>query len=139
LRWVLPQVWVLDALPGDIRAGGEGRKDHPADVIAALQALPLPIRDRGFVQAYLTGCGFSDSIAKWISTNLRPLSDVQRELVWSFDLDGIAEMYQSYEITSLWPFLREPQVSSCTRAERLCENVQSAPRRSASLLSEQIL
>jgi len=41
---------VLDALPGDIRAGGEGRKDHPADVIAALQALPLPIRDRATVQ-----------------------------------------------------------------------------------------
>ncbi len=41
---------MLDALPGDIRAGGEGRKDHPADVIAALQALPLPIRDRATVQ-----------------------------------------------------------------------------------------
>ena len=115
---MLPQVWVLDALPGDIRAGGEGRKDHPADVIAALQALPLPIRDRVTVQSYLTGRGFSDTIARWISTNLRPLSDMQRELVWSFDLDGIAEMYQSYEITSLWPFLREPQVkvSSAVRA-----------------------
>ena len=112
---VSPQVWVLDALPGDIRAGGEGRKDHPADVIAALQALPLPIRDRTAVQAYLLGRGFSDSIAKWISTNLRPLSDMQRELVWSFDLDGIAQMYQSYENTTLWPFLREPQVRSRTQ------------------------
>ena len=49
-RYRLLQVWVLDALPGDIRAGGEGRKDHPADVIAALQALPLPIADRTTVQ-----------------------------------------------------------------------------------------
>jgi len=56
------------------------------------------------------GRHFSDHIAKWISTNLRPLSDMQRELVWSFDLDGIAQMYSSYEHTSLWPFLREPQV-----------------------------
>ena len=45
---------MLDALPGDIRAGGEGRKDHPADVIAALQALPLPIRDRSTVQVLCT-------------------------------------------------------------------------------------
>lgn len=28
-----------------------------------------------------------------------------RQLVWSFDLEGIAEMYLSYEVTNLWPLL----------------------------------
>ena len=32
--------------------------------------------------------------------------------MWSFDLNGIAQMYQSYENTSLWNFLRHPHVSS---------------------------
>lgn len=30
--------------------------------------------------------------------------------VWSFDLDGIASMFRSYETTNLWPFLERPQV-----------------------------
>lgn len=31
-----------------------------------------------------------------------------RQLYWSFDLDGIAEMYRSYEAHSLWGFLQKP-------------------------------
>lgn len=70
------QVWVLDALPGNIRAGDVGRKDHPADLIAALQQLQLPISDRRTVLDYLAERGFSEHIAKWISTNLRPMVEV---------------------------------------------------------------
>jgi hypothetical protein len=43
------------------------------------------------------------------------------QLVWSFDLDGIAQMYDSYEGSSLWPFLARPQDGisvSFVRAER---------------------
>ena len=76
-------------------------------------------------QSYLVGRHFSDHIAKWISTNLRPLSDMQRELVWSFDLDGIAQMYSSYEHTSLWPFLREPQVCHPLGRHEACQNPHS--------------
>lgn len=41
--------------------------------------------------------------------------------MWSFDLDGIAQMYESYEGSSLWPFLQRPQDGisvSFVRAER---------------------
>jgi len=41
--------------------------------------------------------------------------------VWSFDLDGIAALYDSYEGSSLWPFLQQPQDGisvSFIRAER---------------------
>jgi len=111
----LSQVWVLDTLPGNIRAGDVGRKDHPADLIAALQLLQLPINDRKSVNTYLEERGFSEHIAKWVSTNLRPMVEGRRELVWSFDLNGIAQMYESYESTSLWSFLRQPQVMPSPR------------------------
>lgn len=54
---VVLQAWVLDTLPGDVRAGEPGRKDHPADLIAALRRLPLPVADRNSVMDYLTQLG----------------------------------------------------------------------------------
>jgi hypothetical protein len=51
------QAWVLDTLPGEVRAGGPGRADHPADLIAALRRIPLPIADRNGVLDYLTQSG----------------------------------------------------------------------------------
>lgn len=69
--WV--QVWVLDALPGEARAGAEGHKDHPADLIARLRALPLPIDSRTSLQRYLLEHGFSMDVAQWVCTNLQPV------------------------------------------------------------------
>jgi len=63
---------VLDALPGEVRAGDSQRKDHPADLINCLQRLDMPLRDRTSLQLYLSENGFSNHIAKWTSTNLRP-------------------------------------------------------------------
>lgn len=56
--------------------------------------------------------GFSDGIARWVSTNLRPAASTDpaasKLLDWTFDLDGIAAMYESYERDSLYPLLRAP-------------------------------
>jgi pimeloyl-ACP methyl ester carboxylesterase len=101
------QAWVLDTLPGEVRAGGPGRQDHPADLIATLRRLPLPIADRNAVVDYLLQSGFSLAVARWVTTNLRPLSG-SNGLRWTFDLEGIAEMYDSYEDTSLWELLEQP-------------------------------
>eukprot|EP00884_Botryococcus_braunii_P001049 jgi/Botrbrau1/10945/Bobra.0383s0002.1 len=107
------QVWVLDALPGEVRAGGEGRKDHPADLIAQLRALPLPINGRTALQTYLIEHGFSVPIARWTSTNLQPVNGDHRQLEWTFDLQGIDDMYQSYEESCLWDFLSQPAQGIC--------------------------
>ena len=64
---------MLDALPGEVRAGDAQRRDHPADLIARLQQLRMPIASRAALQTYLQQHGFSDHIAKWASTNLRQL------------------------------------------------------------------
>jgi hypothetical protein len=42
---------------------------------------------------------------QWVVTNLRatgPLGSTPSTFSWTFDLNGIAEMYQSYEETNLW-------------------------------------
>eukprot|EP00850_Spirogloea_muscicola_P022821 SM000313S11971 [mRNA] locus=s313:36518:37821:- [translate_table: standard] len=131
-----PQVWVLDATPGNVRAGGDG-EDHPAELIAALQKLPprvqhslnsmsetnqslseelqdkqvpqselLQIDSRRSVVAALQREGFSQAVAQWMTTNLReeePVNGSSRpSLCWTFDIQGIAEMYQSYELDNLW-------------------------------------
>lgn len=42
-----------------------------------------------------------------MTTNLRP-APATKQLRWTFDLDGIAEMYDSYEATSMWELLQQP-------------------------------
>ncbi|XP_002983041.2 protein ABHD11 [Selaginella moellendorffii] len=94
------QAWILDATPGEIRAGGGG-EDHPAELIEALRRLPAQVPSRRVVLNSLTDFGFSEEIAKWMTTNLKPARD-SSDLFWTFDLNGISDMYRSYEDTNLW-------------------------------------
>eukprot|EP00803_Ostreobium_quekettii_P002044 evm.model.scf_1258.1 EVM.evm.TU.scf_1258.1 scf_1258:2220-8523(+) len=99
-------VWVLDALPGDVRAGERNRRDHPSDLISTLNTLPMPIRSRSDLIDHLLRAGFSREVSTWMTTSLRPASaTARRDLTWSFDLAGVEEMYKSYEDTNLWPLL----------------------------------
>jgi hypothetical protein len=109
------QVWVLDALPGEVRAGGGagGAADHPSKLISTLQSLPTPLASRAELIDHLSARGFSLPVARWMTTNLKPAgsnagSNGQSGLDWAFDLDGIADMYRSYEATCLWDLLRSP-------------------------------
>lgn len=94
------QIWVLDTVPGDVFVE-EG--DHPRDTIDFVSKLPVPFASRKSLTDALTGAGFTPEGAQWMATNLKPRRDGQ--LAWSFDLPGIAEMYASYEATSLWHML----------------------------------
>ena len=41
-----------------------------------------------------------------MTTNLKPAPGATNgELTWTFDLEGIVDMYRSYEATDLWPML----------------------------------
>ncbi|KAE9452337.1 hypothetical protein C3L33_15762, partial [Rhododendron williamsianum] len=54
--------------------------------------------------------GFSKDVAQWVVTNLRessPSDSSPSSFSWVFDLNGIAEMYQSYEETSLWKIVED--------------------------------
>ncbi|KAJ3678089.1 hypothetical protein LUZ60_001892 [Juncus effusus] len=98
------RVWVLDATPGKVRAGGDG-EDHPAELICFLSNLPNQISSKQQVVDSLVQEGFSIEVARWVVTNLRRTTQPNQassSFSWTFDLTGISEMYQSYEDTNLW-------------------------------------
>ncbi|CAL1409856.1 unnamed protein product [Linum trigynum] len=101
------RVWVLDATPGKVRAGGDG-EDHPAELISFLRRLPEEVTSKREVISALLREGFSKDVAQWVVTNLRPSgppSSPSSKFSWMFDLEGISEMYHSYEETNLWKFV----------------------------------
>ncbi|KAL3682608.1 hypothetical protein R1sor_000630 [Riccia sorocarpa] len=113
------RVWVLDATPGKVRAGGDD-EDHPAELIEALRQFPPLVPSRRTVVDTLASKGFSPTIAQWMTTNLRPAENSDG-FSWVFDLDVIADMYKSYENTNLWPMVEGVPVGvhiDFLRAER---------------------
>lgn len=96
-------IWALDSLPGEVRGGLPGTKDRPADLISTLMRTPMPISSKGDLIAKLQVGGFSDAVVAWAASSLRPLDPQNRtrDLEWAFDLDGVANMYDSYEKTNM--------------------------------------
>jgi len=60
---------VLDTLPGEVRAGGSDRTDHPADLIATLQSMGPTVPNRSHVQDQLMAKGEPGepwaAVARW--------------------------------------------------------------------------
>ena len=107
---------MLDTVPGDVYADGG---DHPRDVINFVSSLAMPLSNRKQLVDTLTGAGFTQAGAQWMTTNLVPRSDGMLE--WGFRIEGIAEMYRSYEATDLWPLVEKPPKGALidfVRAER---------------------
>jgi pimeloyl-ACP methyl ester carboxylesterase len=104
---ILPRpvdVWVLDTVPGDtwVKVG-----DHPRDTIRFCRTLAPPFESRKRLVEELTHAGFTLGGAQWMTTNLKPAAGGGGGFEWAFDLDGIAEMYASYERTDLWSMLEQ--------------------------------
>ncbi|KAL6616502.1 hypothetical protein ACP70R_038772 [Stipagrostis hirtigluma subsp. patula] len=99
------RVWVLDATPGKVRAGGDG-EDHPAELIDFLRRMPTQVSSKQQVVDALVKGQFSVDVARWVATNLQRSSPLgprsSSSFSWTFDLNGISEMYKSYEDTNLW-------------------------------------
>ncbi|XP_027091333.2 uncharacterized protein [Coffea arabica] len=103
------RVWVLDATPGKVRAGGDG-EDHPAELIAFLSKLPDEVYSKRDIVDALVQEGFSKDVAQWVVTNLRqsgPPGLPSSRFSWAFDLKGISEMYKSYEETNMWKLVED--------------------------------
>ncbi|KZV37331.1 alpha/beta hydrolase domain-containing protein 11 [Dorcoceras hygrometricum] len=102
------RVWVLDATPGNVRAGADG-DDHPAELISFLSTLPKEVSSKRGVIDALVQSGFSKDVAQWVVTNLRqtPINGSSSSFSWVFNLKGISEMYQSYEETNMWKIVED--------------------------------
>lgn len=103
------RVWVLDATPGKVRARGDG-DDRPFELISFLRTLPKEVASKKDLVDSLVREGFSKDVAQWVVTNLRQSStsgSSPSSFSWVFDLNGIAEMYESYEETNLWKIVED--------------------------------
>ena len=103
------QIWVLDALPGQVRATLHNQQDSPRKLIQALREFPVPTGKKSTLLTYLEDRGFTKDISRWATTNLvqRP-HELGNQYTWQFDLDGITEMFDSYERENLWRVLESP-------------------------------
>lgn len=99
----LQTTWVLDADPGPL--DGDVDQHEVARVISALRAISLPVRSRDDVLENLQRQGFSDSLARWMTTNLRRTDG---GLLWRFDLDAVEQMIGDYFTRDLWDTLEIP-------------------------------
>ena len=94
----LKEVWVLDSNPA--KEGTESRDfSEVAQVIAMLQKVKLPIANRRALVTTLMNMGASDSIAKWMTTNVIKGNG---GYVWKFNLNAITNMIEDYFCQDLW-------------------------------------
>eukprot|EP00262_Sarcandra_glabra_P017641 TRINITY_DN6101_c0_g1_i1.p1 TRINITY_DN6101_c0_g1~~TRINITY_DN6101_c0_g1_i1.p1 ORF type:complete len:190 (+),score=52.53 TRINITY_DN6101_c0_g1_i1:83-652(+) len=103
------RVWVLDATPGKVRPGGDG-EDHPAELISFLSQMQKQVSSKREVIDALVKEGFSKDVAQWVVTNLRQTSlpgSSSPIFSWVFDLNGISEMFKSYEEMNLWKIVED--------------------------------
>lgn len=75
-------------------------------MIDFVRTIPMPLNSRKELIDLLTGKGFTLAGAQWMTTNLTPDPSADGRLGWTFDIDGIADMYKTYEATDLWPLVR---------------------------------
>ena len=113
----LDQVWVLDANPAPLSAQ-PGADPEVRRVMAALRSVPQPLAARSDVVAHLRGQGFSDGLARWMTTNLE-----RRDggFWWRFDLDAARAMIDDYFALDLWDVTDMPRAAPeihVVRAER---------------------
>ena len=101
-------VWVLDSLPGEPRAGNgpNGEKDHPRDIIQLLIDVPKELACRKQLKACLADMGVSEEMANWMTTLAKAHPD--GPLRFNLGLDGIVQLYEDYERTDTWDVVRSP-------------------------------
>lgn len=103
---------VLDSIPGALpeidRDLAEAEGEVPA-VLRALQRVPLPVPSYDDLVERLTGEGFSDGIARWMTTNLTP---TEGGYTWRFDLSAMPDLLRDYAARDLWPTLFPPAVDT---------------------------
>jgi hypothetical protein len=75
-------------------------------VIESLEKLPLVIPNKQWLVDSLLSQGFSEMLALWMTTNLRPVAGGGVQL--TFDIPTVKSLYHSYKHTDFWPLLENP-------------------------------
>ncbi|KAL2900162.1 Protein ABHD11 [Bienertia sinuspersici] len=97
------QLWVLDSVPGVVNP--EDSSGEVERVLETLQSLPSPISSRRWLVEHMMKLGFSKSLSEWLGTNLKKSNDHE---VWTFNIEGAVQMFNSYREKDYWPLLEHP-------------------------------
>lgn len=97
----LDDVVLVDS-PPSITDARRGRKEIES-VLAVLGEIELPIPDRGALVDALRARGLSEPIARWMTTNVRP---IEGGLTWRFDRAIARDLVDDYGATDFVPYLR---------------------------------
>jgi pimeloyl-ACP methyl ester carboxylesterase len=102
-------VFILDSLPGvKVLDSSEGGKDSVGEVIDILSAVSLPIESKDALIEQLQQAGLAPSMAQWMTTNIKPDVLKAGHYQWTFDLQCILELFESYKENDYWPLLHLP-------------------------------
>ena len=74
------------------------------------QTIQIPVSNRSKVLKELRQKGFSESLLQWTVSNLVPSQvaapgQAAQALVWAFDVQGAADLYEDYKQVDAWSLL----------------------------------
>ena len=95
------QVWVLDLPPAGVRVE---KREHPRDIIELVRQLPPTQPSRKALVELLQARGLGPAAAAFMTTNVRS-AGADGAVTWSFDIEGIRQLYSAFEAQDMWPAL----------------------------------
>ncbi|KAJ9548335.1 hypothetical protein OSB04_020878 [Centaurea solstitialis] len=97
------QLWVLDAIPGKIE--NKSHYEELGKILHSLQTLPSPIPSQEWLVDHMVGQGFSKFLSEYISSHLKKSGE---HLTFSFNVEGVIQMFKSSRVTDYWVLLEQP-------------------------------
>jgi pimeloyl-ACP methyl ester carboxylesterase len=97
--------WFLDTPPG--RQAEVSANDEIARMFAVLETFTEPLPGRAEVAWALRSRGLSQSLAQWMTTNMRGTAETGYR--WKFDLPVVRELVADYAALDLWPVVESPR------------------------------
>ncbi|KAL4571609.1 hypothetical protein LXL04_018372 [Taraxacum kok-saghyz] len=94
------QLWVLDSVPGKI-----DNYEVVDNALHMLQILPSPIPSQEWLVDHMNNLGYSKFLSEWISSSLKQSGE---HMAFSFDIDGVIQIFESVRDTDYWSLLEEP-------------------------------
>lgn len=96
-----PVSWVLDSPPSAVPERDPVHGD-PEWILDRLEEIQVPAPSREALRLPIRSTGLSEATVAWLLTSARQDVDGWR---WSWDLDGVRQMLESYRREDFWPFL----------------------------------
>lgn len=127
----LDRIWVVDSTPDAREPSGSAWR-----MLGVLRRHPGPFADRNAAVLAVESEGFANSVAQWMSTNLR---HDERGYGWRLDPDDMESLMRSFFSTDAWDAVEAPEPGthvhvvraeeSSVLAETACVRVERAGER----------